>query len=83
MRTMTVWAMCDPDRDGDGVANEGDNCPDIANPDQSDMDCDGIGDVCDPDRDGDTIPNELDNCPDYFNPDQQDVNGNGIGDVCE
>jgi hypothetical protein len=35
------------DFDGDGVLNENDNCPGDVNPDQSDTDGDGIGDVCD------------------------------------
>jgi hypothetical protein len=35
------------DNDGDGILNEVDNCPEKANPDQSDIDGDGIGDVCD------------------------------------
>jgi hypothetical protein len=35
------------DRDGDGVRNEKDNCPDIYNPYQADADHDGVGDVCD------------------------------------
>ncbi len=34
------------DRDGDGVADELDNCPTTANPDQKDSDFDGIGNVC-------------------------------------
>jgi hypothetical protein len=37
------------DTDGDGVCDDVDNCPDVANPDQSDADGDGIGDVCDSD----------------------------------
>ncbi len=36
------------DRDGDGVADPLDNCPDVPNPDQRDRDGDGPGDACDP-----------------------------------
>jgi len=35
------------DSDGDGVLNSGDNCPLTANPDQTDANGNGIGDVCD------------------------------------
>jgi cysteine-rich repeat protein len=37
------------DTDGDGVLDCIDNCPLVANPDQSDVDGDGAGDRCDPD----------------------------------
>ena len=37
----------DLDRDLDGVPDAVDNCPDIANPPQSDCDLDEIGDLCD------------------------------------
>lgn len=36
------------DTDLDGLNNCIDNCPDIINPDQADLDYDGIGDDCDP-----------------------------------
>ena len=37
------------DTDNDGVPDDIDNCPDVANPNQSDDDMDGIGNYCDPD----------------------------------
>src|SRR5262249_19772887 len=36
------------DTDGDGVIDCQDNCPTVPNPDQADLDGDGLGDRCDP-----------------------------------
>jgi hypothetical protein len=59
------------DGDGDGVADDLDNCPSLANADQADADLDGIGDACD-------------NCPREPNPGQEDTFGAvGIGDACD
>ncbi|RII26337.1 MAG: hypothetical protein CXR31_11645 [Geobacter sp.] len=35
------------DTDGDGIADPLDNCPQVYNPRQSDLDADGVGDACD------------------------------------
>ncbi len=60
--TPTVGAdtTAGPDADADGVDDTADNCPDVTNPDQADLDRDGEGDVCDDDLDGDEDPNETD-----------------------
>jgi predicted outer membrane repeat protein len=48
------------DWDGDGVANQSDNCPAVANSSQADCDSDGVGDACDgPDLNLNGVP---DNC---------------------
>ena len=73
----------DDDVDDDGVLNEDDNCPNVANLDQADLDGDGQGDACDDDLDGDGWANDIDNCPTVANADQADLEGDGIGDSCD
>jgi hypothetical protein len=44
------------DRDGDGIADGSDNCPDNANSDQADSDKDGVGNACEVLPPGDRPP---------------------------
>jgi DNA-binding beta-propeller fold protein YncE len=66
------------DQDRDGVLDPRDNCPGLANPDQSNMDRDFLGDACDPDADGDGVPNERDKCPTRRG---SDPNGDGCPNI--
>jgi hypothetical protein len=80
----------DSDRDGDGVPDPDDPCPDSPVPTGSDSDGDGIDDACDAwpadasnDTDCDGVPGATDNCPDAVNPDQADADADGFGDACD
>ena len=58
------------DLDDDGVPNATDNCPLVANADQTNSDSDALGDACD-------------NCDTVANPGQEDTDGDGLGNVCD
>ena len=73
---------CETDDDDDGILDDADNCPTVANPDQTDTDGDGQGNACDPDDDNDGVLDGADNCRYVANPDQADDDNNGRGDVC-
>ena len=72
----SVCSSVDDDFDVDFVPDNTDNCPQVANKDQADLNRDGWGDVCDDidgdqepdqqdewDKDGDGVPDHLDKCP--------------------
>lgn len=86
----------DQDADFDGVSNGTDNCPEVFNRNQIDLDGDGIGAACDPgdrgalleppaaDYDGDGLTDDVDPClgmKAVVPPDDRD--GNGIVDACD
>jgi len=74
------------DRDNDNHRDAEDNCPNAANPDQSDFDRDGAGDACDEcvdggadDLDADGIPDGCDGCVSNG----IDDDGDGIPENCD
>jgi len=89
----STCAQSGPDGDGDGIGDQWDNCPALANSNQSDLDSDNIGDLCDicTDSDHDGFGNPgfeasicaLDNCPENSNPGQEDADHDGFGDACD
>ncbi len=70
------------DVDDDGVPDRIDNCVQVFNADQIDINDNGRGDACD-DWDRDAVPNAEDNCEQMPNRNQSDEDGDGIGDVCD
>jgi len=68
---------------GGAVAGCDDNCPQSPNPDQVDLNVNGVGDGCEDDWDGDGIVNGADNCPWVANGDQADQDGDLLGDACD
>lgn len=85
-----------PDRDQDSIPDDDDNCADVANVDQADVDADDIGDACDGctdcdpcavgpshDEDGDKVPDGCDNCPTVPNVGLANVDNDDLGDACD
>ena len=67
---QAVGCTSGSDSDNDGIDDDLDNCPTVANNNQLDTDNDGVGDLCD-------------NCPNDVNSTQVDTDGDGMGDVCD
>jgi hypothetical protein len=80
--------FADVDHDGIREPPYGpDNCPGSDgtsfNPEQTDTDADGRGDVCDDDDDGDAVGDGADTCVLIADPAQTDTDADGRGDVCD
>jgi len=71
------------DTDNDGVLDPADNCPAVANANQTDTDNDDEGDACDTDDDGDDIADSADNCPLTSNTNQTNTDDDTEGDACD
>jgi hypothetical protein len=89
------------DTDGDGYGDPGnpqnrcvtDNCPNIPNTSQDDLDNDNVGDACDnclskpntsqTDDDSDGVGDLCDNCPNTDNSNQTNSDSDPFGDACD
>jgi hypothetical protein len=70
------------DRDEDGIPPRVDNCPMTSNPDQIDLDHNGVGAACD-DRDGDGLETGVDPCPLFASEGEIDEDSDGVDDRCD
>lgn len=86
--------VCGNDQDMDGIPDEKlsctgdprcmkDNCRNVPNSEQEDVNKNGVGDMCELDVDGDRLADFRDNCPHVFNRNQRDTDRDGIGNDCD
>lgn len=78
-----VFQLPAVDADHDGILDADDNCPYVANPEQTDSDADGYGDACDSDDDNDGVLDGSDNCRVVANSGQANADGDPFGDACD
>lgn len=86
--TLLGWSVtiryADCDFDGDGLKDEVDNCPEVANASQVNTDGDtNGGDACDTDDDNDGVLDSGDNCRTVVNPNQANTDGDSLGNICD
>jgi outer membrane protein OmpA-like peptidoglycan-associated protein len=70
-----TWFFGSGDRDGDGIADSEDRCPEAAEDIDGFQDADGCPD---PDNDGDGLPDDFDRCPESA----EDIDGYQDADGC-
>ncbi|MDA9129018.1 thrombospondin type 3 repeat-containing protein [Candidatus Gracilibacteria bacterium] len=83
LRPNIYYTQKTSDTDSDTIQDLYDNCVNIANSDQTDINQNSIGDVCEFDRDSDGVPDEIDNCRNIANPNQEDSDRDSIGNMCD
>jgi hypothetical protein len=77
------------DLDHDGVTDDIDDCPLVADPAQADRDYDGLGDACDPCVDGPQSGDDIDHdgvddaCDSCLTGANHDEDGDGLADGCD
>ena len=79
---LLPFAGPEGDVDGDGISNGDDNCVNVINREQADLDGDGQGDVCDSDVDGDGL-NDVEEVLLGTDPRDADTDDDGLNDLFE
>ncbi len=84
---LSAMTALEADSDGDGVADNLDNCVHVGNANQRDTDSDGFGNACDADLNNDCIINVVDlgliKSVFFTSADDADFNGDGVVNVLD
>ena len=81
--THWLYTLKNTDSDKDSIKDLYDNCKNISNRDQKDINQNWVGDACEFDSDRDSVPDEIDNCRGVSNPWQEDDDKDGIWNSCD